>query len=345
MLAFTSSTTSRGFSSEAATGSLTIAIVTWNVCELLCECLQSLADDGVPEWADVVVVDNCSADATVETVRKRFPWARVEAKGENLGFSRSNNYVLERCETEFALLLNPDTVVHPGAVRALVDHMIANPRTGAVGPRQVSRDGSVQYEAAVALPTVWNVASEWLLLNRIFRGSRIFDGRKLGHWDHSDTREVPAIPGSAMLLRMSALAETGLLDETMFIIEDMDLCRRLREAGWRVDYLATHSILHYGGESIAKKGGGFKCQVAYQSFWLYLRKHDGRLPALALTAFVWVWSVTVLGLAGASAVVAGGRTPARLRQWREWASGLLAWSVADKWKFEHGLAASPRRPA
>lgn len=324
-------------------GSLTIVIVTWNVRELLCECLESIEADGVHNWADVVVVDNQSSDGTAEAVGERFGWARLEAMQDNLGFSRGNNYVLKTARTEFSLLLNPDTVVKPGVIRALVDHAIANPRTGAVGPRQTGRDGAVQYDGAVALPTVWNVASEWLMLNRIFKGSRLFDSRKLGHWDHLDNRPVPAIPGSAMLLRTAALDEVGLLDETMFIIEDMDLCRRLGDAGWRIDYLGEQAIVHYGGESLAKRGDGFKCQVAYQSFWLYLQKHNGPAAAHLLCAFAWTWAVTVLA-ATRLVALGSGRLPDALERWRDWAVGIRQWARCDKWQFRHGLALAPRRP-
>lgn len=339
------SSIARGSFSPNTAPQLTIVIVTWNVRDLLCECLDSLHRDGVPAWADTVVVDNCSTDGTADAVRNRFPWVRYLAMEENLGFSRGNNHVLRSCASEFVLLLNPDTVVHPGAIRALVDHAITNGGTGAVGPRQISRDGSVQYDGAVALPTLWNVACEWLMLNKIFQGSRWFDRRKLGHWDHMDVRPVPAIPGSAMLLRTDALRRVGLLDESMFIIEDMDLCRRLREAGWRIDYLGTHSILHYGGESLRHKGGGFKCQVAYQSFWLYLCKHDGWLKAGMLSCFIWMWSVSVLAIIGLVSLSKGGKTPQNLMRFKEWAGALLLWSTANKWKFRHQLATPPGRPA
>jgi GT2 family glycosyltransferase len=320
---------------------LTIIIVSWNVRDLLCECLQALADDGVCEWAEVVVVDNCSTDGTTSTVATRFPWVRLDALQENIGFSRGNNLVLRNCQSEFVLLLNPDTVPYPGVVRALVDHAIENPNCGAVGPRQVGRDGGVQFDGAVSLPTIWNVACEWLKLNLLFKGSRVFDARRMGYWDHLDARAVPAIPGSAMLLRTSALCQVGLLDETMFIIEDMDLCRRLQDAKWGIEYLGTVAILHYGGESLRKRGDGFKCQVAYQSFWLYLRKHEGRISAACLVGFVLLWSVAVLLLVRLARLFVSHGSSSSFERAHQWGSSLLTWAMCSKLEFNHGLASPP----
>jgi len=323
---------------------LSVVVVTWNVRDLLLDCLASLEADGVPSWAETFVVDNASSDGTGAMVAARFPWARLIASPINLGYSRGNNLAVPECAGRAILFLNPDTMVHPGTLRRMVDYLVAMPRCGAVGPRQLGADGRVQYEAAVELPGLWNTLCDLTLLSDVFPRSRVFCGRKMGWWDHLDDRDVPAVSGAALMVRREALAAVGLLDEQLFMAEDIDLCLRLREAGWTVHYLGSAPILHYGGESMKRAGlGGRSFQIAYQSFWLFLRKHGRPWAAAGLTAMAFGWSVAALALTSIAAPVLrgeGGR--ARLvRRGRSIAIHLLRWSVANKRRFHHPLAAAP----
>src|SRR6202043_80046 len=129
----------------------------------------------------------------------------------------------------------------------------------------------------------------------LFPQSKIFNGRLMGYWDHESDREVPGISGSAMLLRRTALAQVGLLDEHLHYVEDMDLCLRLHQSGWTVQYVASSSILHYGGASFKRAGNNLlRVQIAFHSFWVYLCKHHGRLTALRLSCVMSIWSLAVI---------------------------------------------------
>jgi GT2 family glycosyltransferase len=339
-----SSTTSPGFfnSSPGQAASrplLSVIIVTWNVQDLLRDCLRSLAEDNIPAWAEVFVVDSASSDGSAGMVRDEFPWVRLIASEINLGFSRGNNRALRVAEGEYVLLLNPDTIVHRGTVRAMLDFAQSHPSVGVVGPKQYGGSGLIQYEAAVDFPNIWNVLCDWTMLSRIFPKSKLFCGRKMGYWGHEDDREVPAIAGSAMLIRSSVLREVGLLDGTMFMAEDMDLCQRIRKAGWSVFYLGSSSIVHYGGESLKRDGNpGRQLKIAFQSFWLYLRKHRGKVYAAAMTFTMFLWSL--LALAAASTLALVRRGPG-VERWRQIALGLLRWSVTNKKRFRHHLADAP----
>ena len=340
-----SSTTSPGSSrlpvSEAAARPLlSVIIVTWNVGDLLRNCLRSLADDGVPNWAEVIVVDNASPDDTCAMVRGEFPWVNLIANEVNLGFSRGNNLAIRQSSGEFVLLLNPDTVVQPGTLQGMLDAAAANPRAGIVGPKQLNGDGTIQYDCAVELPTIWNVMCDLMMLSKLFPRSTLFAQRKMGHWDHNGDREVPAVPGSAMLVRREVIERIGLLDEAMFITEDMDYCRRARAAGWSVFYAGSVAITHYGGASLkrAPRSGQWH-QVACQSFWLYQRKHRGRLAATSLSAILFGWSLCVLMLAGPLSLVLRGNETILHQRIR--ALSALRWSVANKKRFRHYLAAAP----
>jgi hypothetical protein len=323
---------------------LTIIIVSWNVKELLGSCLRSLAEDHVPDWAEVVVVDNNSTDQSIDMVAREFPWVRLIANSQNVGFSRANNTACWQSNSDFVFLLNPDTVVHPGAVRKLVDFARAHPEVGAVGPKLYSTDGSVQYEGGVEFPGIWNVFCDLALLSELFPRSRIFCRRQMGYWDHEGDREVPAISGAAMLVRREVVDRIGFLNETLFYAEDMDFCLRLRRAGWLVFYLGSASIVHYGGgstKSVPDKG--FQRQIAFQSTWLYTRENRGRILAAALSAMVVFWSLGGVLVTSLLGLFCRGNTPAaaKIAWFRKIAVSLLRWGISNKKTFCHHLAAPP----
>jgi GT2 family glycosyltransferase len=319
---------------------LSIIIVSWNVRELLEDCLRSLYDGGIDRWAEIILVDNASTDDTVEMVQHRFPHVHLIQSPANLGFSRANNLAYTRSRGKYILLLNPDTVVPPGSIEKLVDYLDTHPDYGATAPKQVGRHGQTQFEAAVALPTIWNVLCDWATLSRVFSRSQFFAGRKLGNWNHEDSRDVPAVAGSAMLLRREALDEVGLLDENMFMIEDMDLCFRLRKSSWKTFYLASACITHYGGESLKRDNNPeLQLQIAFHSFWIYLRKNKGPMYALALTAVMFCWSLGAIPVALVCWPVLSSRgSNVSGRKWLRYAIGVLRWTIADKMRFRHPLA-------
>jgi GT2 family glycosyltransferase len=320
---------------------LSIIIVAWKVREMLADCLQSLADDGFDRTAEVIVVDNDSQDGTADMVKSRHPWVEFIDGGWNMGYARGNNLAFSRANGEYILILNPDTLVHRGSIQRLLEFAESNPRCAVVAPRQVGGDGHVQMEAAVNLPTVWNTFCDLTLLSKAFPRSRIFSSRTLGHWDHESDREVPAVAGSAMLVRRTALDQVGAMDATMFYAEDMDLCLRLRRAGWSIHYLAAATIVHFGGGSTSQGGSpGRYRQIGYQSLWLFLLKHHGRVTAGVMSLSVGLWSLLMLLILAPTGLLArgSGRVASAVRRRRDIASALVAWSFSSKRKFRHHLA-------
>lgn len=326
--------------SQRISTTLSIIIVSWNVCDYLQDCLRSLVETGVSEWAQVIVVDNNSNDDTARVITAEFPWVEFIESGANLGFSRGNNLGVTHASGEFIFLLNPDTVVRPGAIDAMLEFGIAHPEAGAVGCKQVDRQGRTCYEAAVNFPTVWNVACDYFKLAKLFPTSRIFNRRLMGYWDHEDSREVPGIPGSAMLLRRRAIDEVGSLDSAMHYAEDMDLCLRLGRGGWKVYYLSNACIVHYGGESSRRAGNpALRYQIAFQSFWYFLRKNFGSFAAFRLSCMMLVWSLCTLAVATVMrAVVRGGDGKEKLSDMMKIAAGMMRWSLCRKRSFRHHLA-------
>ena len=320
-------------------------ITTWEVRDLLGDCLRSLEEDAVPQWAEVIVVDNASQDGTASMVREQFPWARLIVNDTNLGYSRGNNVGIRAARGDSFLLLNPDTVVHRGSLRRMVDFAVAHPKAGIVGPKLFTATGAIQFDCASDFPSAWNVWCDLSFLSRLFPKTRLFNGRVLGEWDHLDDREAPAVPGTAMLIGRRVVEAIGLLDETMFYAEDMDYCMRARRAGWTVFYLASAPIVHLGGRSTKRAGAAeLHRKIAFQSFWLFVRKHRGAAASARVSTMVFIWSLGAIIAGTLLLMICRAGTPARetARTWRSLACSLLEWSVADKKRFRHHLANAPQ---
>lgn len=235
---------------------VSIVIVNWNVRELLRACIASVyADSGLPaERLQVIVVDNASADASAAMVREAFPQVELIANTDNLGFGRANNQALPLCRAPLVLLLNPDTLVLPGAIASMVQTMDADPAIGVLGSRLLNGDGSLQRWTGGAYPRLANLFTHYFFVDRLLpRGWRP-PPLYLDHDVAQDTA-VDWVSGACMLLRGSAL-QGRLFDPDYFMYgEDMALCHRLKLAGSKVVYTPRASIVHFQGESMKQQQG------------------------------------------------------------------------------------------
>ena len=249
------------------TKKISIVIVSYNVCQLLDECLQSVkrALQGID--GEVVVVDNNSTDGTVETLSQRHPDVRFMANHDNVGFARANNQAIRQSDSEYVLLLNPDTVVYEPTLRGCLDFMDSHPEAGGAGVRMLTRDGQPAPESRRAIPTPWVSFLKMLGLTHRYYMSHL-------PWDTPCRIEV--ISGAFCLLRRKALQQVGLLDEDFFMYgEDIDLSYRLLKGGWQNWYL-PFDIIHYKGESTQKSSFRY-VHVFYQAMLIFFRKHYGHL--------------------------------------------------------------------
>jgi GT2 family glycosyltransferase len=249
---------------------ISIIIVSYNVCQLLDECLVSVerALEGVD--GEVWVVDNQSSDHTVETLSPRHPDVHFIANRQNVGFARANNQAIRQSESEYVLLLNPDTVVYEPTLRGCLDFMDSHPEAGGAGVRMLTRDGQPAPESRRAVPTPWVSMLKMLGFSRRYYMSDL-------PWDRPARIEV--VSGAFCLLRRQALQQVGLLDESFFMYgEDIDLSFRLLKGGWQNWYL-PFDIVHYKGESTEKTSFRY-VHVFYQAMLIFFRKHYGHLSLL-----------------------------------------------------------------
>ncbi len=247
-------------------------IVSYNTRELLERCLSDLRAQ-----ADVdlraIVVDNASADASAELVRERFPEVELIELEENAGFARANNLAFERCTGEYVLLLNSDAFLALGAIAELVAAARRHPRAGAVGPRLLNPDRTLQ-RSAWPFPRVGRLMLEAFMLHRPLRRLGLLED--LGTWAHDEERPVDFLIGACLLLRRDALDEVGGFDEDFWLYgEEADLQRRLYDSGWEVVFTPRTTTEHVGGASSSVSLT--RLRHFYSGQRRFLTKHGGRL--------------------------------------------------------------------
>lgn len=264
---------------------LSIVIVNWNTCDLLAGCLQSIADysrvspiyppqrrTSLPT-IEIIVVDNASTDGSAAIVRERFPWAELIENQENLGFARANNQAICYSRGRYVMLLNSDTVLHDGAIAAMIAFADAHPEIGVLGPKLIDGRGDIQPSWA-KFPSVW---SEILAQHRRER-KPFADGTAFA---------VDWMAGACLLVRREAIERVGLMDDRFFLYsEETDWCKRIQDAGWlNVNYPAA-VVSHFEGSSSSQDVPRTRF-LLYQSKILYAHKHFGQRQALFLKlAFV-----------------------------------------------------------
>ena len=256
---------------------LSIIIVSWNVRELLRGCLHSRQAETRELSATITVVDSASGDGSAEMVRQAFPAVRLIASPDNIGYVRGNNLALTQVlaaapAPEFLWLLNPDTIVHPDAVRTLLDFMHAHPRCGLCGPKLQYPDGSLQH-GAFALPGLAQLAIDVIpRLQARFRDSAL-DGRYApAAYDGAPFR-IGAPLGAAMLARAQAVRQTGLLDEGFEMYsEEIDWAKRMADQGWQVWCEPRAVVTHFGGASSSQASERAEA-LKWRSRQRYFGKH------------------------------------------------------------------------
>ncbi|MFN3421374.1 MAG: glycosyltransferase family 2 protein [Armatimonadota bacterium] len=269
---------------------LSVVIVSWNVREDLKECLQSLlktGDCGLETGeqglsVEVIVVDNASMDGTVETVRREFPQVRLIANSENLGYTKANNIGIKESRGKYILLLNPDTIVKPNALRALVDCAEAHPDAGIVGAKLLNPDGSIQ-RSARSFPDMGAGLFRNTFLGRLFPNNPFVRRYLMTDFGYDKVREVDWVSGAAMLVRRELFERIGLLDEKFWAYcEDVDLCWRAWQAGFKVLFCPDAVILHKIGRSSDQRLVPSLIQH-HKSMWLfYLKNYRKRYPLILL---------------------------------------------------------------
>ena len=228
---------------------LSIVILCWNDQAVIADCLQSIFTNTRLTEFEVIVSDNGSTDRSVEFIRQHYPQVRVIENGENLRFAKANNVGIRASKGEYVLILNPDTIIHDGALDNLVLFADQHPEAGAFGCKVLNSDGTYQESGRpfASLSREWVMALGLRPFAQFFRW--LSSGTYAG-WKGEAQRTVDWLSGCFILARRDLLERLGGFDEQFFYYyEDMDLCRRIWEAGYPIVYTPEMSITHLGGQS------------------------------------------------------------------------------------------------
>ncbi len=279
---------------------LSIIIVNYNTYALTKQTIESVINEKHPFNYEILLVDNASSDGSIEQLQEDFKnqedYIHIIINSENLGFGKANNIGMIMAKGEYILLLNSDTLVGEGCLEVCLSYMENNKEIGALGCKVILEDGSLDHACKRGFPTPKASLYYFLKLDKkdpIKYG--LYDALHLGE---DEIGEVDALMGAFMLMPKAVLEEVELFDEDFFMYgEDIDLCYRIKSAGYKIVYYPEKYIIHYKGGSSKKR----RTKVIYdfhQAMWIFYKKHYYKKYNLGITLLVWtgIWSKYLLEL-------------------------------------------------
>jgi len=321
---------------------ISLILVSFNTRDVLRESLQSVEREKGDFLVEIFVVDNNSHDGSVEMVEAEFPGVRLLRSEVNLGFGAANNVALALATGRYIVLLNSDAFLCHDSLRLSVAHMDAEPLAGLAGGRLVGRDQSWQPSARM-FPSL---VSDFLVMTGLagkFPRSRFF-GRFDRTWaDPMQPAEVDWVPGAFSIIRTEALHKVGYFDPQFFLYsEEVDLCRRIQNAGYKIFYWPDIVVIHIGGESSRQiktlemsSAGAQLIRWRMRSTLLYYRKHHGAQAWLAKRLELALYHLTVLR---------NSLSSSSYRKERARRNTNLARLMHQAWADTNGGRTSPPRP-
>jgi GT2 family glycosyltransferase len=297
---------------------LSIIIVPWNCRDELAACLRALDPGRCRVACETIVVDNASRDGTARMVVEQFPGVLLIANEENRGFAAANNQGLAQATGRHVLFLNPDTVVHDDALEALVRTLDGDESIGACGPQLLNADGSIQ-PSVREFPTFPALLYQYTPLRALGLGRGAYQRYKARGFDFTRPADVASLMGAALCVPRRVLDRVGPFDERFFVyFEEVDLCRRIADAGLRVRFVPEARITHLGGASAEQGPASF---YLFRSMFRYLKKHHGLCAAWSGLAALWLGLFVreafqlPVNLAGAAVLALLGQADRAGRRW------------------------------
>jgi len=260
---------------------VSIVIVNYNVKAFLEQCLMAIRRAQHDLRVEIFVVDNASVDGSQAMLKKKFPYVQLIENNKNLGFSKANNQALKIAKGHYILIINPDTLIQEDTLVTLKRLLDERPETAAVGCKLLNPDGSFQITSRRSLPTPWVAFTKIIGLSSIFPKSKIFGRYNLTYLDPNVETEVDVLSGSFMFIRRAVLQDVGYFDEDYFMYgEDIDLCHRIKQKGWKILYTPATQAIHYKGESTKKSELSYLTHF-YSAMLIFTHKHfTGRYSML-----------------------------------------------------------------
>ena len=252
---------------------LSVVVLSFNTRALLDQCLRALREGLAGIDSEVFVVDSSSTDGSLELVRDEFPEVRHIVTPTFGGFAHANNLALRQAQGEYFLLVNSDAMVKPDALARALYFMDATPKAGAMGPRLIKQDGSLDLACRRSFPTPEVSFYRMIGLSKLFPKSRRFGRYNLTFLPPDQMTEVDSVCGAFMLVRKSAVDQVGLLDESFYFYgEDLDWAFRIKQGGWQIYYYPDIQVLHLKGQT-SRQQSTHMIHEFYEAMRLFYRKH------------------------------------------------------------------------
>ena len=259
-----------------------VVIVSWNVKDKLRACLDSVFTQTGLGALEVFVVDNASGDHSAQMAAKEFPQVKLIANIENRGFAAACNQAIRRSSGSKILLLNPDCSLAPTALAALDLFIAGHPKAGVVGGKLLGMDGKPQ-SSVRRFPSLSSQAVILTKIHHLYPNSVGVNKYLASDHDYDKSSTVDQVMGAFFAIPRQIIAEVGLLDERFFLwFEEVDYCKRVKQAGYEVYYTPFAVAVHVGGASFKQLSSSEKQKIWNKSLGVYMRKHHGLLASLAL---------------------------------------------------------------
>lgn len=251
----------------------------YNVKDFLSQCISSIHKSITNLRYEIIVVDNASTDgseAIFGEQSKSEDYFYYIYSESNLGFGKANNLGFDVATGKYTLILNPDTLLEPETLQVMYDYMESNPDIGTSGCKVLNLDGTFQSACRRGFPTPWASFCKLFGLQRMFPKSKLFAKYNLSYLNENEANDIDALIGAFMFTRTDVLKQINGFDESFFMYgEDLDLCFRIKQAGYRVTYYPKTTITHFKGES-SKRSTLNETKHFYDAMEIFARKHYGK---------------------------------------------------------------------
>ena len=274
--------------------SVSIIIVTYNSEKEIINCINSLLPQLNDLNGEIVIIDNNSTDNTIFLIKEIDNKSiSIIQNSDNFGYTIANNQGIKNAKGEYLLLLNPDTIVPNGVINNLLNEIQDNKNFGAIAPQLRFSNGRIQ-KSCRRFPRRRDILYESIGLSKIFKNSKEFNYWKMGDFNHNKTSLVDQPAGAALLIPKKIIDEIGLLDEQFpMFFSDVDLCKRIWDVGYNVQYTTNSFITHKGGVSVYRKR--IKMIVSsHFSFWKYFNKYKTKLLDNVLNVLVGIFLLALI---------------------------------------------------
>jgi GT2 family glycosyltransferase len=252
---------------------ISIIIVNYNVKEFVKNLLYSLHKALENFSSEIIVIDNASSDGSVADIKEKFPYVKLIANKDNIGFGKANNQGLDIAKGKYIVLLNPDTIVREDTFVKLIDFMKRSPDAGMTTCKVLNPDGTLQLACRRGFPGPWTSFTKIAGLSKLFPKSKLFSKYNLTYLNENEVNEVDAISGAFMMFTHEVYEKVGGFDPQFFMYgEDLDLCYRVQQNGYKVYYVPDTEIIHYKGES-TKRSSIDEVKIFYNAMHLFVKKH------------------------------------------------------------------------